>query len=62
MGAMPLGRALSSETVFSGDVMSSISLVSGPAAAPVSRNRLLLTSGLGWMFDALDVGLLAARR
>lgn len=39
--------------------MSSISLVSGPAAAPVSRNRLLLTSGLGWMFDALDVGLLA---
>ena len=31
--------------------MSSISLVSVPAAAPVSRNRLLLTSGLGWMFD-----------
>ena len=31
--------------------MSSISLVSVPAAAPVSRNRLLLTSGLGWMFE-----------
>lgn len=26
---------------------------------PVSRNRLLVTSGLGWMFDAMDVGLLS---
>ncbi len=25
----------------------------------VSRNRLLVTSGLGWMFDAMDVGLLS---
>ncbi len=24
-----------------------------------SRNRLLVTSGLGWMFDAMDVGLLS---
>ena len=34
-----------------------------PAAAAstpaVSRNRLLVTSGLGWMFDAMDVGLLS---
>ncbi|RRD57720.1 MFS transporter [Comamonadaceae bacterium OH2545_COT-014] len=31
-----------------------------PAAAPpVSRNRLLTLSGLGWMFDAMDVGLLS---
>lgn len=28
-------------------------------AKPVSRNRLLVTSGLGWMFDAMDVGLLS---
>lgn len=30
-------------------------------AAPVqpSRNRLLFTSGMGWMFDAMDVGLLS---
>lgn len=26
---------------------------------PISRNRLLVTSGLGWMFDAMDVGLLS---
>lgn len=26
---------------------------------PLSRNRLLLTSGMGWMFDAMDVGLLS---
>lgn len=26
---------------------------------PVSRNRLLTLSGLGWMFDAMDVGLLS---
>lgn len=26
---------------------------------PVSRQRLLIASGLGWMFDAMDVGLLA---
>ena len=32
---------------------------SAAAAQPVSRNRLLLTSGLGWMFDAMDVGLLS---
>ena len=25
----------------------------------VPRNRLLLTSGMGWMFDAMDVGLLS---
>ncbi len=30
-----------------------------PADAPVSKNRLLVTSGLGWMFDAMDVGLLS---
>ena len=29
------------------------------APSPVSRNRLLVTSGLGWMFDAMDVGLLS---
>ena len=29
------------------------------ATPPVSRNRLLVTSGLGWMFDAMDVGLLS---
>ena len=28
-------------------------------ATSLSRRRLLVTSGLGWMFDALDVGLLA---
>jgi len=37
--------------------------MTAPAAAastpPVSRNRLLVTSGLGWMFDAMDVGLLS---
>ena len=27
--------------------------------APISRNRLLMLSGLGWMFDAMDVGLLS---
>ena len=32
---------------------------SAAAAQPVSRNRLLFTSGLGWMFDAMDVGLLS---
>lgn len=26
---------------------------------PISRNRLLMLSGLGWMFDAMDVGLLS---
>ena len=33
-----------------------------PAAdtqTPISRNRLLALSGLGWMFDAMDVGLLS---
>ncbi len=29
------------------------------ATPPLSRNRLLVTSGLGWMFDAMDVGLLS---
>ena len=35
---------------------------STPAAdtqTPISRNRLLALSGLGWMFDAMDVGLLS---
>ena len=32
----------------------------GQAAEPaLSRKRLLTLSGLGWMFDAMDVGLLA---
>ncbi len=30
-----------------------------PGQPPVSKNRLLVTSGLGWMFDAMDVGLLS---
>ncbi|VEI05712.1 Putative niacin/nicotinamide transporter NaiP [Kurthia zopfii] len=25
---------------------------------PISRNRLLGIAGLGWLFDALDVGIL----
>lgn len=33
------------------------SLVNAPP--PPSRNRLLVTSGMGWMFDAMDVGLLS---
>ncbi|MDO5086800.1 MAG: MFS transporter [Comamonadaceae bacterium] len=34
--------------------------MTAPAAVPpVSRNRLLTLSGLGWMFDAMDVGLLS---
>ncbi len=30
-----------------------------PAEPTPSRNRLLVTSGMGWMFDAMDVGLLS---
>ena len=30
-----------------------------PLATGAKRNRLLLTSGMGWMFDAMDVGLLS---
>ena len=33
--------------------------VASTGQPPVSRNRLLVTSGLGWMFDAMDVGLLS---
>ena len=33
--------------------------MSSPALPPLSRNRLLFTSGMGWMFDAMDVGLLS---
>lgn len=29
------------------------------AAKPVTRNRLLATAGVGWLFDALDVGILS---
>ena len=41
-----------------------ISLMKAPTSAadtqtPISRNRLLALSGLGWMFDAMDVGLLS---
>ena len=31
----------------------------GNIAPPVSRTRLLALSGVGWMFDAMDVGLLS---
>ncbi len=34
-------------------------LTSPAAPAQPSRNRLLVTSGMGWMFDAMDVGLLS---
>lgn len=30
-----------------------------PAAAPLSRNKLLGVAGVGWMFDAMDVGILS---
>ena len=29
------------------------------AAKPMTRNRLLATAGVGWLFDALDVGILS---
>ena len=34
-------------------------MTSPAAPAQPSRNRLLVTSGMGWMFDAMDVGLLS---
>ena len=37
----------------------STATVAAPGQPPVSKNRLLVTSGLGWMFDAMDVGLLS---
>ncbi len=39
--------------------MSSVPATAVSGQPPVSRNRLLVTSGLGWMFDAMDVGLLS---
>lgn len=29
------------------------------SAAPISRNKLLRVAGVGWMFDAMDVGILS---
>ena len=29
------------------------------AGKPITRNRLLATAGVGWLFDALDVGILS---
>ena len=37
----------------------STATVPAPGQPPVSKNRLLVTSGLGWMSDAMDVGLLS---
>ena len=39
--------------------MTLLAVNSPTMSPPLSRNRLLLTSGLGWMFDAMDVGLLS---
>ena len=39
--------------------MSTTTVTDPSTGQPVSKNRLLVTSGLGWMFDAMDVGLLS---
>lgn len=40
-------------------VENSMTTKNGTAAKPMSRNRLLATAGVGWLFDALDVGILS---
>ena len=57
-------RPLSWIALFLHRIFWKISLMKAPTSAadtqtPISRNRLLALSGLGWMFDAMDVGLLS---